>query len=165
MGRIAQWWQDDPDRLHHQWHGVVAGGVFNYPNANLTLNSCTISDNTVNFGNGAGIYNAGTLTASYTTIANNVFAGASGSGGGLDNSGTANLTDCTIAGNGLNARGGGVFNTGNLTLYSCTISGNSGSPGGVASYGGTANLTNCPSRTTARSSAHTAAFTSPARRP
>ncbi len=63
------------------------------------------------------------------------------------NSGTANLSDCTLSGNYADD-GVGLFNsgTGSLTLTGCTISGNysdAGDTGGGVFNGGTASLTGC----------------------
>ena len=59
----------------------------------------------------------------------------------MDNLGTANLTDCTVAGNSAVDNGGGVSNYGTANLTGCTVSGNQG--GGLASYGpGPAGLAN-----------------------
>ena len=46
-------------------------------------------------------------------------------GGGVSNSGTANLTDCTLSGNSTGSDGGGVYNRGTADLTDCTVSGNS----------------------------------------
>ena len=75
---------------------TTGGAIFNA--GTLTSTDSTIADNSA-FGAGAGIYNAGTLTAVSSTIANNA-VGFGGSGGGIDNSaGAASLFDTIVAGN------------------------------------------------------------------
>ena len=99
---------------------------------------------------GAGIDNAGKITVSDTTIANNNASGLSdgtGSGGGIYNTGTATLTDVTVANNHasgfLGSEGGGIYNAGTATLTNVTVANNDASEGplqfgGVQyySYGG-----------------------------
>jgi parallel beta-helix repeat protein len=82
-----------------------------------------------------------TATISGLTIT----GGSARSGGGLFNSGTANLTDCTVSGNTVFGDGGGLYNSvsATLTLTGCTVSGNSAKDGGGLDNKGTANLTDC----------------------
>ena len=88
---------------------------------------------------GGGIYNAGTLTLSNSTVSGNTVS-ATGSGyyvsvygGGIYNAGTLTLSNSTISGNTANGggndyyggvTGGGLYNAGTLTLSNSTISGN-----------------------------------------
>ena len=147
---------------------TAGGGIYNN-GGTLTIDTCTISGNSVDNGYGGGIYNAGALTIDTSTISNNT---AGGAGGGVYNSATLTITDdshidenralrggglfndsstaviqvtaSTINGNSANDSGGGIENLGTVTLTSSsTLTGNSaGSFGGGAIYnGGTATVT------------------------
>jgi hypothetical protein len=115
------------------------GGIFNQ--GTLTVNECTVSGNSTNFGEGGGIYNAsqGTLTVKDSTLSGN----SARIGGGIYNDDFATLTvkDSTLSGNTataignppFNGVGGGIFNNqaGTVTVSGSTLSGNSAiaSPG------------------------------------
>jgi hypothetical protein len=116
----------------------------------LTVAACTISGNatagtvTDNYRlAGGGIYSAGNLTISASTISDN-FAQDRG-GGILMRRGKLLMTDCTVSGNTGNAFGGGIVKSGytsdDATILRCTISDNvsSGSfpGGGIFHSGGT----------------------------
>jgi hypothetical protein len=98
---------------------ISGGGISN--TGTLTLNSCTIANNTG--GEAAGIDNTGLLIVNYSRIDDNT---AISFGGGIVNSnGTATITGSTIAGNHANTDGGGLSNgNGTMTIISSTISGN-----------------------------------------
>ena len=102
------------------------------------------------FGQGAGIYNAGTLNLRNATINGN---STSGRGAGIYNAGTATFGNVTITGNityiygppgDPTSRGGGVYNTGALTLVNCTLANNQAGLRGGAIYndGGSVTLRN-----------------------
>ncbi len=105
-------------------------------------------------GRGGGIYNAGTLTLTNSTLsANSSFkgiaeVGAPGRGGGIYNTGTLTITNSTLSANsagsvvGINdGYGGGIYNdtSGALTVGNSTlnnnIAGGYGSGGGIYSLG------------------------------
>ncbi len=80
---------------------------------------------------GGGIYNAGTLTVTNSTIDNNSASsyGTGSYGGGIDNTGTLTVTNSTIDNNSASSTygsssGGGIDNTGTLTVTNSTIDGN-----------------------------------------
>src|SRR5262245_51261407 len=76
---------------------------------------------------GGGIFNAGTLTLTYSTVRGN----KAYSGGGIDNAGTLTLTRSTVHSNTATNFGGGLLNgAGTVTLRNSTLSGN------TADYGG-----------------------------
>ncbi len=114
----------------------IAAGV-------AALADSTFTDNIA--AEGAGIDNAGDLTLTGSTLAQNHSSFPGGSGGGLYNTGRAKVTNCTIAGNaqsGDGGTGGGVDNAsaGMLVLASCTVTGNSTTDrydgvGGIAADG------------------------------
>jgi hypothetical protein len=76
------------------------------------LNGLLISGNT-----GAGITNAGTLTASGLQVSGNT-------GSGVSNSGTMAISLSTVVGNTIGGNGGGVTNTGTMTIVDTTIASN-----------------------------------------
>lgn len=134
-------------------NSTTGGGVLNA--GTLTLNQCTLSNNSVTgpaASYGGAVYNntGGTLTLNQCTLSSNSAIGNVGSSGGaLYNSGggTLTLNQCTLSGNLAYFAGGGIFNNGGaLALTNCTLSlnsatGNSNSRGGGIS-GGSLTLTN-----------------------
>jgi hypothetical protein len=74
-------------------------------------------------GGGGGIFNAGTLTLSTSTVSGNT---ATNHGGGINNAGTVLLDTSTVSGNTAGDDGGGLRNApgGALLLDSSTVSGN-----------------------------------------
>lgn len=85
---------------------------------------------------GAGIFNAGTLTIVRSTLSGNVATGSSG-GGIRHESGTLTITNSTISNNTASS-GGGIRNfNGTTTVNASTIADNSagtGSGGGIATF-------------------------------
>ena len=124
---------------------------------NLTLNYCTVANNSTFGGDGpdgggsaygGGIYSSGTLTLNYCTVKNNLAQGGTGAnpggtlnaayGGGIYSTGTTNINSSYIADN--NAFGGGNASTPPVLA---TTKGGSAYGGGLAQKGsGTLNLTN-----------------------
>jgi hypothetical protein len=124
------------------------GGINN--NGALTLTGCTISDNTVSAGIGAGggggagggIYNTGTLTVAGTTISGN---SATAGGGGIENDGgTLTVTNSTISDNtdgGIDSFAAGFGHVAAMTVAASTLSGNT--DGGIENdANSTATVTN-----------------------
>ncbi len=117
--------------------GTPAFGVLDVgPGGSLKLDNVTITggNNTTYYQSGGGIYNAGTLTVTNSTITGNT---APGAGGGIYNSyGTLTVTGTTISNNtspstAVNSAGGGIGNAGGTaTVTNSTITGNSASYGG-----------------------------------
>ncbi len=119
----------------------VAGGIQNA--GTLTLTSDTVANNSGS-GSGAGISNSGILKLSASTVSSNV---AAGNGGGVANSGTLTLSDDTVSGNTSSASGAGIYNSATLTVSDSTVSGNgaatASSGGGIDNTGsGTVALAN-----------------------
>ena len=108
----------------------VGGAIVNF--GTLTLEGCTVSDNSA--GIGGAIANAGDATLVNCTVSTNT----AGSGGGIDNLGTLQLTNCTVSDNDA-SDGGGIYNDfgGTATLVNSSISGNSGPlwGGGITNAG------------------------------
>lgn len=107
----------------------------------LILNATTITGG--NSSNGGGIYNAGSLTLSDSTLTGNTatFAG----GGILNYRGTLTLTNSTLSGNAAEIGGGGLYNAhGALTLTDSTVSTNTSTikGGGLVNYHGTPTVLN-----------------------
>jgi CSLREA domain-containing protein len=106
--------------------GGVGGGVNNDTSGILSVSDSTISGNQAIFG--GGLFNAGTLTITNTTVADNR---SSRSGGGLVNVNLVTITRSTFSGNQAGTFGGGISNGGPMTIVNSTISGNSAVlPGG-----------------------------------
>jgi hypothetical protein len=135
--------------------GESAGGAI-YNAATLTLERCTVAGGETRAGDGGtyidgakpgkggGIFNAGSFSATNTTIVLNQAFGANGSpgsaaeGGGIYDQGTMLLSQCTIASNEVHpgrdhygsefgpALGGGIFSTNGLATLQNTIVANKG---------------------------------------
>jgi hypothetical protein len=99
-------------------------GVYNQSGTVLVTGS-TIMRNTTS-GDGAGIYNAGTLAMVNAKLLGNRGRGSSSSrGGGIYNyRGTIDLLNVIVSGNWARGSGGGIRSTGPATLTNCTIVGN-----------------------------------------
>ncbi len=107
--------------------GNDAVGVLNVlSGGDLTLKQLTVQDGWGGSGQGAGIYNGGTLTVLSSTIAQNA-TDSNGSGGGLYNRGTATVIDSTFSDNSAGF-GGAIYNVsgGNLTIRNSAIVNNHG---------------------------------------
>jgi uncharacterized protein DUF1566 len=133
------------------------GGIYNDSGATLTVSETAITGNAAGFtvdyggGSGGGIFNAGNLVITSSTLAENRAGNSDdgiygGNGGGLANVATVEVADSTVAnntagsGDSIGGDGGGIFNTGTATFRRCSISSNaagSGTDGG--SGGGLAN--------------------------
>jgi predicted outer membrane repeat protein len=114
------------------------GGAVYVNLATLTLDRCTLRDNTgpTPAVDGGGIYNSsGTVTLTGCTLSGNT---TSVRGGALHNNfGTVSLTNCTLSGNTTSTHGGGIFNKGGtLTLTHCTVAGNSATDAASGEGGG-----------------------------
>ena len=112
------------------------GGIYNAGTVNVT--DSTISGNTATF-NGGGIYNAGTVNVTDSTISGNT---AINNGSGIyDNFGAVTVTDSTISGNSAGTDGGGIYNYGGgsynkiaVNVIDSTISGNAATTNGGGIY-------------------------------
>nr|UXE45394.1 hypothetical protein Hi04_10k_c4773_00008 [uncultured bacterium] len=140
--------------------GGNGAGVLN-AGGQLTINRCTISNNSATFSTqsssdqascyGGGILNYpdGIVTITESTISDNscsfsdtFIATGSGGGGGILNEGSMTITNCTISGNSVTADGdafvygGGILNSGDLQIASSTIAYNSAANGSEGTFGG-----------------------------
>jgi hypothetical protein len=117
--------------------------------AHVTLSNLTIRNGYANLGSGGGIYNAGTLTLTKSTVSGNFASfpcsgraylwGCMALGGGIYNSGTLTISNSIIRGNSTrvycfdvplpcSAVGGGIYNRGTLlTIKNSTLTDNSAS--------------------------------------
>ena len=127
---------------------TFGGGLYNQ-GGKVTLTDCLVTQNTANEDGGGLANTAGaTLTLNHCTVAQNSLpmgAEAAGLGGGLWNAGTATLTDCGIALN-QGTNGGGLYNDRNgvLSLTSVKVSGNTATDGaGLYNRAGKTTLTDC----------------------
>ena len=92
------------------------------------------------FGNGGGVYNAGTLTVINSSVSGNLSFFSAREGGGIYNAGTLNVINSTLSDNGFfeGGRGGGIYNAGTVTVFNSTLSGNrahDGDGGGIYNAG------------------------------
>lgn len=108
--------------------GIRGGAVHNAKTGSLTVRQCSFAGNNVSPGFGGGIWNSGVLAVEGSTFAGNrseggagqdgyasAFAFGSGAGGGAGlggalfvESGTADLTNCTLSGNSVSGGDGGA---------------------------------------------------------
>ncbi len=103
---------------------------------NVTINSLTMQNGNcsgscpIGVNTGGGIYNAGTVTITNSTLSGN---SATSFAGGIYNAGTVTITNSTFSGNSSTSLGGSIFNSGTVTITNSTFSGNSATPlgGGV----------------------------------
>jgi hypothetical protein len=135
---------------------IIDGGhtaaVVTIRSGSVNLSQVTIRNGS-GLSHGGGIYNAGTLTITKTTVSgntsnDNVVIGG-GLGGGIYNDGTLTIVQSTVSGNsvsrariGASAAGAGIYNTGSLTITNSTLSGNQAVdywPAGAPYGGGLAN--------------------------
>jgi hypothetical protein len=109
----------------------------------VTIRNGGTGNSVADTGGGGGIFNAGTLTLSNSTVSGN---NATNDGGGIDNEGTMMLTNSTVSGNNATIDGGGIYNssTGTMTITSSTVSENNAGDdgGGIRNAGGTLTLVN-----------------------
>jgi len=120
--------------------GNKASRVFEIePGATVTLSGLIEADGLVPFDqvafqnghvaidNGGGIKNSGILTLDSCIVSNNSISNPTEnipvSGGGIYNTGTLEVSNSTIRGNGA-AEGGGIYNQGTLTVSNSTLSSN-----------------------------------------
>jgi hypothetical protein len=133
--------------------GASGGGIYSSgAGATLTIANSTITNNVLSVGeqfsgsgNGAGIFNNGTLAIDHSTVSGNSFYDFNpprpqlgGDGGGIYSaSGMLTISNSTISGNSANVIGGGVFNEGTSEITNSTISSNGalGSGGGISNGG------------------------------
>jgi hypothetical protein len=122
--------------------GNQASRVFNIgAQSTVMISGLTIADGKVTESDarGGGIFNAGTLTVTASTIHGNAadskVTESGARGGGIFNAGTLTVTASTIHGNASNVEGedgvgGGISNTGTLTVIGSTLIDNTSDGGG-----------------------------------
>jgi hypothetical protein len=128
--------------------GANAVQVFNVASgADLTLDGVTVADgaNLASSADGGGVYNAGTLTITNSTLSGNR-TGPGGlcpayvdGGGGIFNSGTLTISNSDLTGNRGNCYGAAIFNSGFATVIDTTLSGNGSTTAIPIQGGGIAN--------------------------
>ncbi len=113
-------------------HGNIGSGAGVYLNNYVTLNNCTIIDNTSTM-YGGGIYINSTGGTAHVTLHNCVIMDNSASmGGGVCDRVGAEYTNCRISNNVASTKGGGIYlyNSANPTLKNCIISNNTANDAG-----------------------------------
>ena len=131
-------------------------GIYN--SGTLTLDDCTVSNNSAH--SCAGIYNEGVLTLTNSTVSLNSAEGSGGlcndgtmtltnslvfrnqaanfgSAGGIYNDGVLTLINSTVSENGAESQAGGIYNEGTLALTNSTVYGNlaSGRGDAISNFG------------------------------
>ncbi len=123
-------------------YGVNGGGI--YSAGTLTVSNSTLLGNSAGWA-GGGIFNDyGTATVSNSTLLGNSAATAYG-GGIMSNGGTLTVSNSTLSGNSAAYDGGGIFNNyGTATVSNSTLSGNSAAMcgGGIYNCSGTLTVSN-----------------------
>jgi hypothetical protein len=115
---------------------ITAGGIYNA--GSLSLTNSTVTGNSA--AGSAGIHNTttGTMTMIGDTVNNNTATGSAGYGGGISNLGHLTIINCTIAANQAFRGGGianfGVLNVDNSTVAFNTVKGAGADGGGIYSY-------------------------------
>jgi len=121
------------------------GGAIYNNNAKLSLNDCVISDNKANYG--GGVYSNGYETTLTSCALMNNSALVSSGGAIYYNGSMLSLSDCVINGNEASTGGGGVYSTGGeATLTNCVLTNNLASVsdgGGMSSSSEKTTLVNC----------------------
>ncbi|MBN1261617.1 MAG: CSLREA domain-containing protein [Anaerolineae bacterium] len=113
------------------------GGIFNC-GGNLTLDSCTVSDNDARY-DGGGVSNR---LGGVLYVVNSIFSGNTGRhGGAIDNRDTLMVSDSTFTGNSGGTWGGAIYNyTGAVTVTNSTFTENGeyvDNGGGICNHQGT----------------------------
>lgn len=104
---------------------ATGGGIYLGAGATGTVVNSTVSGNAAGTsaagGQGGGVFNAGTMSVTGTTIAANT-AGGGGSGGGIFDSGNLAIVNSTITGNSTtnSGAGGGIYGMDDATTISLT---------------------------------------------
>jgi hypothetical protein len=133
--------------------GGYTAAVVTIRSGSVNLSQVTIRNGSGLSHGGGGIYNAGTLTITKTTVSGNISNDnvviGGGLGGGIYNNGTLTIIQSTVSGNSVSraridsgAAGGGIYNAGRLTITNSTLSGNQAVdywPAGAPYGGGLAN--------------------------
>ncbi len=115
------------------------GGAGFRTSSNVTLNYCTVSNNSSSIGLGGvagfggGIFANGNIALNHSTVSGNS-AGNGGVGGGLYALGSITLDSSTVSGNTATNAGGGVGGDGPITSINSTVSGNTATGGGGGIY-------------------------------
>ena len=121
------------------------GGAVIIDSGTVTINNCTLSNNSAgidNKGGGGGAirkFGPGKLTVSNSTVSNNsaIDQFGQGAGGGIRNDQeTLTIINSTVSGNFAASGGGIAFDDGRLTISNSTVTGNSANLGGGGVFTG-----------------------------
>ncbi len=113
------------------------GGIYHQTGGTALISASKITGNHGDSsGDGAGIFNRGTMTLDETTVSGNVGLGGGFYGGGIRSDGSLTVLNSTISGNLTQGQGGGIYTAaGTLTIIDSTIANNtalgSGGGGGI----------------------------------
>lgn len=129
------------DNLSRGISNALSTGVLTITNSTIANSGLIVAAGIGADVNGGGIYNAGTLTLTTSTLSNN----RATTGGGIYDIGSATITRSTISGNRVSSSGGAIYSfQGEFVVRSSTIAGNFASLGGgvTVSEGATGSLAN-----------------------
>jgi predicted outer membrane repeat protein len=116
-------------------NNATTGGAIYNKDGTCTIYDCTFKNNRVNTtitgGDGAAIYNSGTLNATISTFEDNT-----AESGAIWNEGTSTITYCTFTNNNATNIGGAIENYGAMNINFGTFEGNkANSAGAISNYG------------------------------
>jgi hypothetical protein len=114
-------WNQGTMTLDHSTVDGNPGGILNFSEAMLAMSFSTVSHNG-SCPEPGGLWNAGTATIRFSTLANN--HSCNSAGGGIYNTGTVTIVNSTIAHNNADEGGGGLLNFGTATIAATIIAGN-----------------------------------------
>lgn len=112
----------DSELIANQAQTGAGSGIFQGPDATLTISNSTIGDNLPSQA-GGGIFNSGTLSMSNSVVRGN----ESVTGGGgirVATGGSLTMEDTTVTDNRAGTSGGGILNEGSSTLLRSAVFGN-----------------------------------------
>jgi len=119
---------------------VAGGGIESTSSSSLTIRDSAITNNVANPGDGGGIRNSTADMLIERTLISGNSALPSEEGGGIStshNPATVTLINCTLSGNAADQGGGMAIGSGSVTMIHCTFSGNtSNSSDGIENRSG-----------------------------
>ena len=101
---------------------TFGGGILN--GGTLTMQGGTLADNTAQESVGGGLWNTNSARASASLSDATVTRNTAEHGGGIYNAGQLTLSETTVNGNTATCTGGGLYNVATVLLFASTISGN-----------------------------------------
>lgn len=108
----------------------IGGAILTLSTGTLGMNQSTLDSN-LSGGDGAGIFNYGSINIQNSTLSRNKIMVGAGAGLCMAPGGTAIFSNSTISGNSASNGGGGIYSVGNsLSITNCTVTKNVTPQGG-----------------------------------